>query len=105
MNDFDQPLNFDQLAEAGWHCLSELAEVERLAGLADQHTEALAALLDAALSTGCDLGTVQTIAHELQEARERAHWHRMDCDVWRNMIARNSWRLAAARAEKHGRTH
>lgn len=105
MHNFDQPLNFDQLAEAGWHCLQELADVERLAELADRHVNALASMLEARMQAGASPEALQSIADDLRAARERAYWHRMDCDVWRNLFARNSWRLAAARDASHTRTH
>lgn len=105
MTAFDQPLNFDQLAEAGWHCLQELAEVERLAELADRHAYALASMLEARMQAGASPETLQSIADDLHAAQNAAFWHHQDVRVWEDMIDRNRWRLAAARAEKHGRTH
>lgn len=98
MTDFDQPLDFDHLVLAGWHCLSELAEVERLAELADRHAYALASMLEATLQAGASPEALQSIADDLHAAQNAAFWHHQDVQVWRNLIARNSWRLAAARA-------
>lgn len=105
MHDFDQPLDFDRLVLAGWHCLSELAEVQRLADLADRHVDALASMLEARMQAGASPETMQSIADDLHAAQNAAFWHHQDVRVWEDMIDRNRWRLAAARAEKHGRTH